>query len=148
MIEASPSAYPSGMLAVGKSRFTKEGGDLLRFYTNPHKFCCGIDLHARSMDVCLLSQEGETLSHRPMKAALEPCLKAVAPYREGLVVAVTCLFTWYGLADLCAAQDIPWVLGHALDMKAIHGGQATNDQIDSHQMAALLRGGMLPKASG
>jgi hypothetical protein len=83
-----------------------------------------------------------------MKAAPEPCLKAGAPYREGLVVAVTCLFTWYGLADLCAAQDIPWVLGHALDMKAIHGGQATNDQIDSHQMAALLRGGMLPKASG
>jgi hypothetical protein len=148
MIEASPSAYPSGMLAVGKSRFTKEGGDLLRFYTNPHKFCCGIDLHARSMDVCLLSHEGETLSHRPMEAAPEPCLKAVAPSREGLVVAVTCLFTWYGLADLCAAQDIPWVLGHALDMKAIHGGQAINDQIDSHQMAALLRGGMLPKASG
>jgi hypothetical protein len=32
MIEASPSAYPSGMLAVGKARFTKEGGDLRRFY--------------------------------------------------------------------------------------------------------------------
>src|SRR5262245_50150411 len=29
MIEASPAAYPSGLLAVGKSRFTKEGGDLL-----------------------------------------------------------------------------------------------------------------------
>src|SRR5215831_948796 len=33
-------------------------------------------------------------------------------------------------------------------MKAIHGGQAKNDKIDSHKIAALLRGGMLPQASG
>jgi transposase len=31
-------------------------------------------------------------------------------------------------------------------MKAIHGGKANNDQIDSHKIATLLRGGMLPKA--
>jgi hypothetical protein len=83
-----------------------------------------------------------------MQAAPEPFLKAVAPYREGLVVAVACLFTWYWLADLCAAQGIPFVLGHALSMKAIHGGKANNDKIDSQKIAALRRGGMLPQASG
>jgi transposase len=31
-------------------------------------------------------------------------------------------------------------------MKAIHGGKAKNDKIDSPKMAALLRGGMLPQA--
>jgi hypothetical protein len=31
-------------------------------------------------------------------------------------------------------------------MKAIHGGKAKHDQIDSQKMAALLRGGMLPQA--
>ena len=31
-------------------------------------------------------------------------------------------------------------------MKAIHGGKAKNDTIDSQKMAALLRGGMLPQA--
>jgi len=61
MIEASPSAYPSGRLAVGKTRLTKEGGDLRRFYTKPHNFYCGIDLPARSMDVCLLRYEGALL---------------------------------------------------------------------------------------
>jgi len=98
------------------------------------------------MDVCLLSPEGEMLLHRPMKAAPAPFLKAIAPSRDGLVVAVECLCTWYGLADLCAEQGIPFVLGHALSMKAIHGGKAKNDQIDSQKMAALLRGGMLPQA--
>jgi transposase len=32
-------------------------------------------------------------------------------------------------------------------MKAIHGGQAKHDKIDAHQIAVLLRGGMLPQAS-
>jgi hypothetical protein len=118
----------------------------MRFYTNLHKFYCGIDLHARAMYVCILSHDGETLLHRHMKAAPEPFLTAVAPDREGRVVAVECLFTWSWLADLCAAQAIPLVLGHALDMQAIPGGTAKHDRIDSHKIAALLRGGMLPKA--
>jgi hypothetical protein len=120
----------------------------VRFYTKPHKFYCGIDLHARTMYLCVLNQEGEVLLHRNMKAAPEPFLKAVAPYRDGLVVAVECIFTWSWLADLCAQEGISVVLGHALYMKAIHGGKAKNDKIDSHKMAALLRGGMLPQASG
>jgi len=118
----------------------------MRFYTNQHPFYCGIDLHARSMYVCILSHDGEILVHRNMKAAPEPFLKAVAPYRDGLVVAVECIFTWYWLADLCAQEGIPFVLGHALYMKAIHGGKAKNDKIDSQKIAALLRGGMLPQA--
>ena len=78
--------------------------------------------------------------------APEPFLKTIAPYREDLVVCVECIFTWYWLADLCAREGIPFVLGHALYMKAIHGGKAKNDKIDSHKIAALLRGGMLPQA--
>jgi transposase len=38
------------------------------------------------------------------------------------------------------------VLGHALYMKAIHGGKAKNDKIDARKIAVLLRGGMLPMA--
>jgi transposase len=118
----------------------------MRFYTNQHPFYCGIDLHARSMYVCILSHDGEIVLHRHMKAAPEAFLKAVAPYREGLVVAVECIFTGYGLADLCAQEGIPFVLGHALYMNAIHGGKAKNDKIDSQKIAAWLRGGRLPQA--
>jgi len=118
----------------------------MRFYTKQHKAYCGIDLHARSMYVCILSQDGEILLHRNMKTSPETLLKAIAPYREDLVVAVECIFTWYWLADLCAQEQIPFVLGHALYMKAIHGGKAKNDKIDSQKIAVLLRGGMLPQA--
>src|SRR5438093_2340583 len=118
----------------------------MRFYTKQHRYYCGIDLHARTMYLCVLNQQGEILLHRNMKASPEAFLQAIAPYREGLVVAVECIFTWYWLADLCAQEGIPFVLGQALYMKAIHGGKAKNDKIDSHKIAALLRGGMLPMA--
>jgi transposase len=98
------------------------------------------------MYVCILNQAGETLLHRNMTTNPETFLKVIAPYRDGLVVAVECMFTWDWMADLCADEGLPFVLGHALYMKAIHGGKAKNDQIDSHKIAVLLRGGMLPKA--
>jgi hypothetical protein len=100
------------------------------------------------MDVCILRHDGDVLLHRHMKAALAPLLKALAPDREGLVVAVACRFPWYGLADLWAPEGMAFVLGHALSMKALHGGKAKNDPLDSHNSAVLLRGGMLPQAAG
>jgi transposase len=98
------------------------------------------------MYVCILRQEGELLVHRHMKAAPEPFLKAMAPYREGLVVAVECLFPWYGLADLCAQEGLAFVWGPARSMRASHGGKATHDRIDAHKIAVLLRGGLRPQA--
>src|SRR4029077_10600359 len=118
----------------------------MRFYTKQHPFYCGIDLHARTMYVCILDQAGETLVHRNMTATPEALLKAIAPYREQIVLAAECMFTWYWLADFCAEHGIPFVLGHALYMKAIHGGKAKNDRIDAGKSARLLRGGTFPLA--
>jgi transposase len=118
----------------------------MRFYTKQHPLYCGIDLHARTMYLCVLNQDGEILVHRNMPAGPEPFLNAVAPYRSDLVVCVACIVTWYWLADLCAREGIPLVLGHALYRKAIPGGKAKNDKIDAPKIAILLRGGMLPQA--
>jgi len=107
---------------------------------------CGIDLHARTMYVCILSQAGEIMVHQNFTANPETFLKVIAPYRDDVVVAVECILTWYWLADLCVREGIPFVLGHALYMKAIHGGKAKNDRIDAQKVAVLLRGGMLPQA--
>jgi len=98
------------------------------------------------MYLCIMNRDGEILVHRNMPAGPAPFLKAIAPYREDVVVCVECIFTWYWLADLCAREGLPFVLGHALYMKAIHGGKAKNDKIDSQKIAVLLRGGMLPQA--
>ncbi len=118
----------------------------MRFYTGQHDHYCGIDLHARSMYLCVLDRAGEVRLHRDFPANPESFLRAVAPFREGRVVGAECMFTWYWLADLCAAEKIPFVLGHALYMKAIHGGKSKNDRIDSLKIATLLRGGTMAQA--
>ena len=118
----------------------------MRFYNGQHRHWCGIDLHAKTMYVCILDAQGQALVHKNLPATSEAFLETVEPYREGLVIAVECIFTWYWLADLCAREGIAFVLGHALMMKAIHGGKAKNDRIDALKIATLLRGGMLPQA--
>lgn len=84
--------------------------------------------------------------HRNLKADEDAFLQTIAVYRQDLVVAVEGLFTWYWIADLCGREGIPFVLGHALYMKAIHGAKTKNDKIDSHKIASMLRGGLLPQA--
>ncbi len=118
----------------------------MNFYTGQHKFYCGIDLHARKMYLCILDQKGEVRLHRNIDTDRQVFLKTIEPFREDVVVAVECMFTWYWIADLCQKESIPFVLGHALYMKAIHGGKAKNDKIDSHKIAVLLRGGMIPQS--
>ncbi len=118
----------------------------MRFYTRQHPFYCGIDLHARSMYLCILNQEGVIVLWRNIPTKPERFLKVIAPYREGLVVGVECMFSWYWVADLCAEEKVAFVLGHALYMKAVNGGKAQNDKIDAQKIAVTLRGGMFPMA--
>ena len=118
----------------------------MRFYTIQHKFYCGIDLHVDWMYLCVIDAAGEVRLHRNIRTDPKAFLLAVKPFREDVVVCVECMFTWYGLAALCEDEGIPCVLGHALYMRAIHDGQAKNDRSDSHKIAALLRGGLIPQA--
>jgi hypothetical protein len=82
----------------------------MRFSMKPHPCYGGIDLHARTMYVCILSQDGVGRLHRHMPANPDALRKAIAPSRDGIVIAVACLLTWYGLADLWAQEELPFVL--------------------------------------
>jgi len=118
----------------------------MRTYNQPHAFYCGVDLHARTLFVNVLDHSGRTRLEQNLPASPTAFLEAVAPYREGLVVGCECMFAWYWLADLCELHRIPFVLGHALAMKAIHGGKAKNDRLDAAKIAGLLKGGFFPLA--
>ena len=109
----------------------------MRFYTKQYKYYCGIDLHAKAMYVCIMNQEGEILQHKNIHTDPQDFLQVVHPYREDLVVAVECIFTWYWIADLCLKEQIHFVPGHALYMKAISGGKTKNDKIDPVALSLL-----------
>ena len=86
----------------------------MNFSTQQHKHSCGIDLHVRAMYAGILDQTGTKLVHKNLPTTPAAFLRIVAPYRDALVVAVECLFTWYWLADFCTQERITFVLGHAL----------------------------------
>ena len=92
------------------------------------------------MYVCIVDQAGETLVHRNLDPRAEQFLRAdPALSRRTSSSAVECMFAWYWLADLCERRRIPFVLGHALYMKAIHGGKTKNDESTPEDRRAAAR---------
>jgi predicted NBD/HSP70 family sugar kinase len=65
----------------------------MRFYTRQHAHYCGIDLHARSLYLCILDQQGKTLVHRKLPcdreklraAAVRDSLRRRADGRSGIL---------------------------------------------------------------
>ena len=93
----------------------------MRFYQQQHPFYCGVDLHARSMHVCLVDAAGSSGS--------SPWCGRIATGSPPRPTKRRCpMFAWYWLADLCAERPITFILGHALYMKAIHDGSLQNDR--------------------
>jgi transposase len=118
----------------------------MQFYTKTHEHYCGIDLHTKMMYVCILNNSGEIVLHQNIPTNPARFLSLIEPFRQNLVIGVECIFSWYWLADECERQGLAFILGHALYMKAIHGGKSKNDKLDSEKIARLIRGGTFPMA--
>jgi transposase len=118
----------------------------MNFYNSIHPYYCGIDLHARTLYVCIIDQDGNICLHKEIAADPDKLLNIIEPFMGKLVVGVECMHCWYWVADFCEDNGIDFILGHALYMKAIHGGKAKNDRIDSFKIANLIRGGNFPLA--
>ena len=118
----------------------------MQFYTKSHPFYCGIDLHARSLYVCIIDNQGKTVLHQEIKALPDQLLKLLSPYLGNVALGVECMHCWYWVSDFCEQYQIEFILGHALYMRAIHGGKTKNDRIDSYKIACLMRGGNFPLA--
>src|SRR5262249_13183325 len=96
---------------------------MMSCYNHPHRFYAGIDGHARAMPVCVLDAAGTVVLDRHLPGHFATLLQAIAPFRDGLVIGVEGMFGGYWLADRCAEHDVPFVVGHALYMKLIHGAR-------------------------
>jgi len=114
----------------------------MNLYPNNHAFYCGIDLHSNAMYACVVDADGNKRLHENFHTRdTDTFLQKIKPFQKDIVVGCECTFNWYWLADLCDNKGIPFVLGHALYLRAIHGGKVKNDKVDSEKLAFLLRGG-------
>ena len=102
--------------------------------------------YVSQLHLCVLDSAANVVCDVNLPCRPDAFLAAIAPFRADVIVGVECMFGWYWLADLCQKEKIPFVIGHALYMKAIHGAKAKNDRIDANKIARLLRGGNFPLA--
>lgn len=118
----------------------------MRYLTVNSKYYCGIDLHKEKMYACIMDKTGNIYLHRNMKTTFETFLVHIEPFLPDLIVGVESMFCYYWLFDQCTEADIPFYLGHAYYMKAVHGGKTKNDRLDSKQIANLMRTHYFPLA--
>lgn len=95
---------------------------------------------------CILDSLGNKVLHQKIDADPDALLELLTHYQDNIVVDVECMHCWYWVSDLCLDYAFDFILGHALYIKAIHGGKAKNGRIDSYKIASLLRGGNFPIA--
>lgn len=118
----------------------------MKFYNHQHPFYCGIDLHSKTLHACVVDDRGEKLLHRNFHCRQSERLFGDLKRFDTKDVIIGCesTFNWYWLADACQERQYPFILGHALYLKAIHGGKTKSDPIDSEKLARIIRGGNFP----
>ena len=97
----------------------------MRFYNQQRPFYCRLDLHARTMYLCILDQAGNNVLHKNIKARPASLLHAVRPFREGLVIGCECMFAQL---DRCLVRRA----GQRFDRRAADGNHKRKSFLASH----------------
>src|SRR5947207_13221753 len=121
-MEEAPSRLPS--------HYPEPEAFTMRCFQPPAdtRFYAGVDLHARSLFLCVLDRDGQPRFARNLPAAPAPFLRAVQPFRDGLVVGCECMHCWYWLADTCREHQLTFARGHAWAMSAVPGSKTKSDR--------------------
>ena len=82
----------------------------MRCYNQPHRFYCGVDLHARSLYAHVLDAKGKTVLDRDLPASPTAFLDAVQPLRDGLVVGAECMTSAWREATRRGSRGVGAVL--------------------------------------
>jgi transposase len=110
------------------------------------KYVCGIDLHARTMSLCVMDKNGKMHLRKSIPCDIHILMDCLKPYRQSITVGVESTFNWYWLIDGLSAFKVPCHLGHALYIKQMSGKKHKNDPVDARGIADLLRTNRFPPA--
>src|SRR4029450_5271202 len=87
------------------------------------QFYAGVDLHDRNLFLVILDRDGQPRLARNLPANPVSFLRAVDPFRDGLLVGCECMHCWYWLADCCRQENNAFGPGHAWARKAVRGSK-------------------------
>ena len=112
-----------------------------RSFTTRTRFVCSIPVPGVGKILALvLLYEIHDISRFPSVQDFVSYCRLVKPKEIRLSSPLNAFSRGTGLADLCARESIAFVLGHALYMKAIHGGKAWKRRCSSSATIRRDRG--------
>jgi transposase len=107
---------------------------------------CGIDLHATSMQVCVIDRDLNRLLERNIRNDLATLLSLLKPFRKGLSILVESTFNWYWLVDGLQEAGYEVHLAHTLGLFRITKAKVKTDRRDAYRLAKILHDGEAPLA--
>lgn len=110
------------------------------------RFYCGLDLSARTSQVCVVDEDLKVCVQEKVRNDLERILDLLEPYKEALKSVVESTFNWYWLVDGLQEAGYDVCLAHTLGLWMITGAKVKTDRRDAFALAKLLRAGMIPEA--
>jgi transposase len=106
----------------------------------------GIDLHKKSISVCVVDKERKVLQHKKFLcldvAGIKAWFGQLGPFQ--FVVEATATYEW--LVQLLEASADAWVLAHPGKMRVIAESTKKTDKLDAQTLAEFLALGLIPKA--
>ncbi|MDA8086724.1 MAG: IS110 family transposase [Nitrospiraceae bacterium] len=109
-------------------------------------FYCGIDLHAKKSQFCIIDGDGKKMKEGNLYNELPLILEFLDPFGKDVRVAIECTINWYWLVDGLKDAGYDVRLAHTLGLYMITGAKVKTDRRDAFKLAKLLRMGELPEA--
>lgn len=109
-------------------------------------FYCGIDLSARTSQVCVIDEKIHVLVQQKLPNELRRIIELIQPYKEKLQTVVESSFNWYWLVDGLQEAGFEVRLAHPFGLYMITGAKVKTDRRDAFALAKLLRAGVIPEA--
>ncbi len=110
------------------------------------RFYCGLDLSARTCQVCVIDERMSVLVQKKVGNNLQAIIDLINPYKKRLECVVESTFNWYWLVDGLKEAGFEICLAHTYGLSMITGAKVKTDPRDALALAKLLRAGMIPKA--
>jgi len=110
------------------------------------KFYVGVDLHTRTIQICVVNEEGFKVAEGNLGNCLSAVLQFLSPFEPGETeVVVESTINWYWLVDGLMDRGYTVKLAHTLGLYMITGAKVKTDRRDAHKLARLLRLGEIPE---
>lgn len=110
------------------------------------RFYCGLDLSARSCQVCVIDERLRVHVQEKVPNDLYKIMGLLEPFKRTLETVVESTFNWYWLVDGLQEARYDVVLAHTLGLHMITAAKVKTDPRDALALAKLLRAGMIPQA--